>query len=695
MRKKGKWTLGRKAVTGIFLIAVVLTVLFVTVSYQMYAKVMDEQYRTLSMHVAETAAEVVDAGQVERYRDEIWEIYSRNPKPEFGNKEEEAAYFAQYEQVKDEGYEAMYKTLDKIKETNEVSSLYIVYMDPETMTCVYLIDADNSESGCPAGTWDIIYEQNYEAMKTPEKGFPAYITDTEEYGWLSTAGAAVLDENGQAVAHVMTDVSMNEVMEERHDYLLHLCLLFSIVTILVMFLCIKAVNRGVVRPINQLSEAAEAYVKDKKKQGNKITNLQKLDIHTGDEVEKLFNSIKQMEQEISSYIEELTAATAERERIGAELDVAKHIQASMLPGIFPAFPERGEFDIYASMTPAKEVGGDFYDFFFVDEDHLALVMADVSGKGIPAAMFMVIAKTLLKNAVRAGDAPARALEKVNRQLCEKNDAEMFVTVWLGVLELSSGKMLCANAGHEYPVIRRKEGIFELLKDRHGLVLAAMEEARYREYEVLLNPGDSIFVYTDGVTEAADSGNNLFGTERMLQALNEQPELSCRKLLEHLKEGIDRFAGEAPQFDDITMMVLKMAERNSMEFYPEPESIGPAEEFVEQFLLKAQISAKAVRKLNIAVDEIYSNLAYYSGAQRAVIMCSVKDGVITLIFRDNGKPYNPLEQAQPDVEAALEERTIGGLGIFIVKKTMDRVTYHRQDEWNVLTLQFQTGKEEKN
>ena len=133
----------------------------------------------------------------------------------------------------------------------------------------------------------------------------------------------------------------------------------------------------------------------------------------------------------------------------------------------------------------------------------------------------------------------------------------------------------------------------------------------------------------------------------------------------------------------------------MEFYPEPESIGPAEEFVEQFLLKAQISAKAVRKLNIAVDEIYSNLAYYSGAQRAVIMCSVKDGVITLIFRDNGKPYNPLEQAQPDVEAALEERTIGGLGIFIVKKTMDRVTYHRQDEWNVLTLQLQTGKEEKN
>ncbi len=695
MRKKGKWTLGRKAVTGIFLITFFLTVLFVTVSYQMYAKVMDKQYRTLSMRVAQTAAEVIDAGQVERYRDEIWEIYSRNPKPEFETPEEEAAYFAQYEPVKDEEYEALDELLGKIKETNQVNSLYIVYMDPETMTCVYLIDADHSESGCPAGTWDIIYEQNYEAMKTPEKGFPAYITDTEEYGWLSTAGAAVLDENGQAIAHVMTDVSMNEVMEERYDYLLHLCLLFSVVTILVIFLCIRAVNRGVVRPINQLSEAAEAYVKDKKKQGSKMTNLQKLDIHTGDEVEKLFNSIKQMEQEISSYIEELTAATAERERIGAELDVAKHIQASMLPGIFPAFPERGEFDIYASMTPAKEVGGDFYDFFFVDEDHLALVMADVSGKGIPAAMFMVIAKTLLKNAVRAGDAPARALENVNRQLCEKNDAEMFVTVWLGVLELSSGKMVCANAGHEYPVIRRKNGLFELLKDRHGLVLAAMEEARYREYEILLNPGDRIFVYTDGVPEAADLENNLFGTERMLQVLNEQPELSCRELLEHLKEGIDRFAGEAPQFDDITMLVLTMTEREEREFYPEPETIGPAEEFVEQFLLKAQISAKAVRKLNIAVDEIYSNLAYYSGAQRAVIMCSVKDGVITLIFRDNGKPYNPLEQAQPDVEAALEERTIGGLGIFIVKKTMDRVTYHRQDEWNVLTLQLQTGKEEKN
>lgn len=247
--------------------------------------------------------------------------------------------------------------------------------------------------------------------------------------------------------------------------------------------------------------------------------------------------------------------TAEKERIGAELNVAAQIQADMLPGIFPPFPNRKEFDIYAAMTPAKEVGGDFYDFFLVDEDHLALVMADVSGKGVPAALFMVIAKTLIKNRVQMGDTPAQALANVNEQLCEGNEAELFVTVWLAVIELSTGKGTAANAGHEHPALGRAGGGFDLVVYRHSPAVAVMEGIPFREHQFVLEPGDSLYVYTDGVPEAANGQEEFFGTERMLKALNRHPQASPKELLYMVKEEIDVFVGDAPQFDDITMLGL--------------------------------------------------------------------------------------------------------------------------------------------
>ena len=251
----------------------------------------------------------------------------------------------------------------------------------------------------------------------------------------------------------------------------------------------------------------------------------------------------------------IAQVTAEKERIGAELNVATQIQASMLPCIFPAFPDRPEFDVYATMQPAKEVGGDFYDFFLVDEDHLALVIADVSGKGVPAALFMVIAKTLLKNSAQTGASPKEILEKVNNQLCENNDAEMFVTVWIGILQISTGKIVCANAGHEYPAIRHAGGCYELVKDKHGFVLAGMGGARYREYELQLKQGDGLYVYTDGVVEATNANQELYGTERMLAALNINPHAIPEEQLPAVKADIDSFVGDAPQFDDITMLGL--------------------------------------------------------------------------------------------------------------------------------------------
>lgn len=323
-----------------------------------------------------------------------------------------------------------------------------------------------------------------------------------------------------------------------------------------------AVRQTIVHPINQLARATEGFVSEQKNQGGQSA-IAGLHIKTGDEIENLCGSIKKMEQEIYSYIDDLTSITAEKERIGAELDVAKHIQASMLPRIFPPFPQRHEFDIYATMTPAKEVGGDFYDFFLVDDDHLAMVMADVSGKGVPATLFMMISKTLIKSAAQLGLSPKEVLEKVNNQLCESNEAEMFVTVWLSVLEISTGKMICANAGHEYPAIKLKNGVFELFKDKHRFVLAGMENAKYKEYELNLSKGDTIFVYTDGVPEATNAKDELFGTDRMLIALNKEPNASCNELLRSVQQDVDAFVAEASQFDDITMLCLEYGERREV------------------------------------------------------------------------------------------------------------------------------------
>ena len=238
-----------------------------------------------------------------------------------------------------------------------------------------------------------------------------------------------------------------------------------------------------------------------------------------------------------------------------ELDMATRIQASMLPSIFPAFPTRDEFDLYAKMDPAKEVGGDFYDFFMIDDDHLGVVIADVSGKGIPAALFMMISKTIVQNYATLGISPAEVLNRANESLCAQNKMDMFVTVWVGILELSTGKMVCSSAGHEYPMIYH-DGKFEMFKDKHGLVLGIMDIARYKDYELQLEKGDKIFVYTDGVPEATNANGKLFGFDRTVEALNVKPEANPKEILKIVREQVDAFVGEAEQFDDVTMVCVE-------------------------------------------------------------------------------------------------------------------------------------------
>ena len=325
--------------------------------------------------------------------------------------------------------------------------------------------------------------------------------------------------------------------------------LIGVIIVLGVFAALYASNR-IVKPIEQITRSIV-----RSGQTGKLFEMQD-SFRTDDEIELLAESFADLSKKTKKYIEDITRITAEKERIGTELALASKIQMSMIPHIFPPFPTRPEFSLYASVDPAREVGGDFYDFFLIDDDHLCLVIADVSGKGVPGALFMMVSKIILQSCAMLGRSAAEILTKTNEALCSKNQAEMFVTVWLGILEISTGRLTAANAGHEYPVFRLDGGDFELYKDKHGFVLGGMDGVRYREYELFLKPGDKLFVYTDGVPEASDPDNRMFGIERMLAALNEEPDAEPEQLLGKVRHAVDGFVRGAEQFDDLTMLCME-------------------------------------------------------------------------------------------------------------------------------------------
>ena len=384
---------------------------------------------------------------------------------------------------------------------------------------------------------------------------------------------------------------------------------------------------------------------------------------------------------LKNYIDEAAA------RFDKDLEIAKKIQHSALPSVFPPYPNRKDFSIFASMDAAKEVGGDFYDFYLLDENHLAFVVADVSGKGIPGAMFMMTSKTLIKSHAESGLAVNDVFTQVNAQLCENNEAGMFVTAWMGILDLETGLIRYANAGHNPPVVRHKDGSYEYLKGRANFVLAGMEGVRYKEQQLQLQQGDEIYLYTDGVTEAHNVDKQLFGEDRLLVSLNETAGMTVDEICRKVKADVDAFQGEAEQFDDITMLCVRLSEveNKMLSVTPTMETVSQVAAFVEEHLEKFEVPMKLSTKLMVAVDEIYSNIVRYSGASEAKIRLVKEVDTVRLVFSDNGKPYNPLDAKEPDVTASAEDRAIGGLGIFMVRKMMDKVEYMYKDGQNVLTL----------
>ena len=464
-------------------------------------------------------------------------------------------------------YKEMYDLFNKLKKDGDITFLSLVVPDEDSV-CFY-IDAMVEEMGddpanqLPYGS-DILYVDaanpddpaDMEKYITiweryrDNKGIDEPLVTDNDYGYNYTGVSVVLDENGNAIAEIQYILDMSEVRAYLNSFLINMLLISFAIIGITIIVYIFFVRKMVTKPVGELTAFTKEITKT-----SKFEN-QRIEIKTGDEIQSLSESFNFMLAELENYIANLSKVTAEKERIGAELDIAKHIQASMLPCIFPAFPERKEFDIYATMEPAKEVGGDFYDFFMVDDTHLAIVMADVSGKGVPAALFMVIGKTLIKDHTTPGRDLGKVFTEVNQLLCESNSEELFITAFEGVLDLVTGEFVYVNAGHEMPFICKAGGDFEPYKIRAAFVLAGMEGMKYRAGSMTLEPGDKIFQYTDGVTEATNINNELYGMERLGAILNKVKNGTPHEILPAVKRDIDEFVGEADQFDDITMLCLE-------------------------------------------------------------------------------------------------------------------------------------------
>ena len=539
MKRKVRWSLGKKLTGLIVTMCVVLGLLAAVVSYRTFSASMMEYYNQLGTNLVRTLASQLDADELDRYY-ETGEM--------------------------DERYYEIQSFISDLVASNDVEYLYVVRPHGVGVTFLFDSDMETGESGeyedggyCALGTYvDLVggFADNLDRLLAGLDVEPIVQRDAS-YGWLMTAMTPVLHEDGTMAGYVMADINMNDVMNTRQTFLITLVGLLAAVAAVFLVTFLFILRRMVLHPIDLLTQATGDFIQSNEEElaaGTATVNVPP--IRTGDEVELLADSFRKMEEDMISYIREFMKATAEKERIGAELNVATQIQADMLPRIFPAFPERQEFEVYATMNPAKEVGGDFYDFFLVDDDHLAVVIADVSGKGVPAALFMVIAKTLIKNHAQNRETPGEVFTQTNAQLCEGNDAGLFVTAWMGVLEISTGKFVYVNAGHNPPLLKRAGGQYEWLKSRPGFVLAGMEGIRYRENTLELMPGDTLYLYTDGVTEATSSAQELYGEERLQAALNEASELPVSQLLPRIKNCIDTFVGDAEQFDDITMLGLQ-------------------------------------------------------------------------------------------------------------------------------------------
>ena len=535
MIKKTGISIAFKSIAGIVLLLVLFSSIICILGYRGVTAPLLEQHADDAYHAAETAALFVDPERMDEYM-------------ESGGETEE--------------YRSIRETLDRICDSTGSTFIYVITPDRTDYSHItFWFSSMNSDIhftkydfGYVRETTNDDYRNKYRELCENGSDRELVVRDegnieTEHH---ITAMIPLRTGSGETAALMCVQMQMEGLAAARTSYLIQVIRVMFLLGLLLVAMQSLYLHSVVLLPLKQISAEAGRFATENVPSERKLTET----VKNRDEIGMLASSIDEMEEKIQAYVTDLTRITAEKERISTDLELARRIQADMLPNEFPAFPDRREFDIFASMDPAREVGGDFYDFYLIDDDHLCIAIADVSGKGVPAALFMMASKILLANMTMQGKSPKDVLRDTNETICRKNREEMFVTVWLGILEISTGRLRAANAGHEYPMVKEPDGNFVLYRDVHGFVIGGMENIRYREYELTLRPGSKLFLYTDGVPEATDTGGKMFGTGRMLETLNAQPEASPEELIGQMRGAADVFARDAEQFDDMTMVCLE-------------------------------------------------------------------------------------------------------------------------------------------
>lgn len=693
---KKRKSLVAKFVVSFLIIGILICGVTTVRGYDLYKSYIQKQYNNTAYEIAAVVEDYMTPMEIQGYL-AMAEGYTK------GTVTDE-----QVAQIKNsETYQRVEKLLYSLRERMNANDIFMVYIDHDIYASY---DVTHSETWLPLtyvfdcymeedlkfdfgyrGKFNPVFVDSVSEIFETKERVDNYFISESEFGY-NTSAIHPLVVDGEVKGIIGVEIPMSSLADALHEYITNAVIVTIILVVLFISLYIIYLYRTMLSPIHLIADEAENFVQNNAKISEKLGT-----VHTGDEIQGLSESILKMEIGIQEYIANLTRITAEKERIGAELNVAKQIQADMLPSIFPAFPEWKSFDIFATMTPAKEVGGDFYDFFMVDDDHLAFVIADVSGKGVPAALFMVITKTLLKNYAQQKDTPAEIFRKANNQLCENNQEGMFVTAWMGILQISTGKLTYVNAGHNPPLIKGADGTFRYLKCRPAFVLAGLEDISYQQDELQMQKGDSIYLYTDGVTESINVEEALYGEERLCTVLNQHAQDTPENILKAVKESMDAFVGKAEQFDDITMLCMTYVGKEKEEMQQDKtklhlpakiEHLDQVLDFVNAHLEAQNCEEKVKLELDIAVEELFVNVAMYAyqpAEGDITIQVSIERDTAEIAFIDTGKPYNPWERENPDTTLSAEERSIGGLGIYMVKMSMDEVAYAYENEQNITTI----------
>ncbi|MBR4754973.1 MAG: PP2C family protein-serine/threonine phosphatase [Lachnospiraceae bacterium] len=554
-----KRSLASKFILSFVIVGVILCTMAVGFSYSGFVISMEQQYHDTAYLIADTVESTIMENVTV---DELAE-YVAAAKSGDKQKQEAAKNSEKYQKIQTE--------LTALRKNMDLTDIYVTWYEPTVLRqfasgndslkpLLYVFDNYyKEEENFNIGDTSKMNKQNIELFaevietKTTQSKF---IISDGEFGYNISALKPVLSKDGSEVICVIAvEEPMRRVQTAARDFVTRtVCLLIVAIILIIIFFVIYLYKR-VVKPINIIADEVKRFGEANERSEESEKTL--TSIKTNDEVELLAESIDKMEKDMLAYVDNITAITAEKERIGAELNVATKIQADMLPSIFPAFPERNDMDIFASMDPAKEVGGDFYDLFMVDDDHLAVVMADVSGKGVPAALFMVIAKTLIKNHLQNKEPVNEALINANNQLCEGNDEGYFVTTWAAVIDLKTGDVEFADAGHELPLVIHTDGSVEGFKPtKKRPPLATMEDLQFLLDRFNLAPGDKLFLYTDGVPEATNAENELYGMDRLKAVLEKNCKATPKEILVAVRADVDAFVGDAPQFDDLTMLAFE-------------------------------------------------------------------------------------------------------------------------------------------